>query len=31
MFIIFKNIYHMSKLTKFVSYKPGPPESLFLD
>lgn len=32
MITLFKNLFKMStKSTKFVSYKPGPPESMFLD
>lgn len=26
-----RNLYRMSRTTKFVNYKPGPPENLFLD
>jgi hypothetical protein len=28
---ILRTVYRMSRQTKFVSYKPGPPENMFLD
>lgn len=28
---ILRIFYHMSRQTKFISYKPGPPENMFLD